>query len=466
MKLLDKLLKSSGQNKYGDFMPAAIEVLETPPSPAGRLTLWLLIFFVVATIVWMTVGKIDEIASAPGSVIPQGYVKAIQSERDGVVEKLAVQDGQTVKKGDILVQLDNKVDAAEVQKLREDLDYYNMAIDSMEALLLGTPFEPSQKKYKYLRAEDMKEQSDWFSNKQATLKARENVSIAQIAAAKAKVTAEEANRDKYAALLVDSIEAEHRMKELNQTNSINEFQVFQYRKDRIDTQQNLVAEHAAILAVQAGVEEGAQRLLDARVEFFDEINSKIIEDWGIRDKVELELIRAERADQATVIRAPVDGRVATMAVHNEGVVVKAGEPLLTVVPLGQKLQVEAWVSNRDIGFIKTGQKVDVKVATFDFQKFGVIPGKVLRISPDAGEVGIARQENAGSTGEATNIPEKKYSYRAIIELERDYITIDEQKIKFTPGMVVTAEIKTGQRRIIQYFLDTFRKYANDSLRER
>ncbi|MFA6075548.1 MAG: HlyD family type I secretion periplasmic adaptor subunit [Negativicutes bacterium] len=466
MKLLNKLLKSRGRDNYGEFLPAAIEVLETPPSPAGRLTLCLLIVFVVAAISWMIIGKVDEVASATGSIVPQGYVKAIQSERDGVINKILVTDGQLVKKGDILVELDGKVDRAEVKKLHEDLDYYNMAIDSMEALLLGIPFQPTQDKYKYLRPEDMKEQQDWFSNKQATLRARENVAIAQIDAAKAKVTAEEATRDKYAALLTDVREQERRMQELNKNNSIEEFQVFQYRKERVNTQQSLATEHAAILAVKAAVVEGKARLIDARVEFFDEINSKIMEDWEARDKIELSLIRAERVNQANIVRAPVDGRISTMAVHNEGVVVKTGEPLLTVVPSGQKLQVEAWIGNRDIGFIRVGQVADIKIATFDFQKYGVIRGKVLRISPDAGEVGVSRQENAGSTGEATNIPEKKYSYRATIELDQDYMMIDGQKVMFAPGMVVTAEVKTGKRRIIQYFLDTFRKYANDSLRER
>jgi len=466
MKFLNRLLKSRSQDNYGEFMPAAIEVLETPPSPAGRLTLWLLVSFVIAAIAWMIIGKVDEVASAPGSVVPQGYVKAIQSERDGVIDKILVTDGQSVKKGDILVELDGAVDEAEVKKLREDLDYYNMAIDSMEALLLDIPFNPTQAKYKHLRPEDMKEQQNWFTNKQATLQARENVARAEIAAATAKVTVEEANRDKYAALMVDVSEQERRIKELNKSNSIEEFQVFQYREKRVNNQQDLIAEHAAILAVKASVVEGKERLIDARAEFFDEINQKIIEDWEARDKIELDLIRAERADKANIVRAPVDGRVATMAVHNEGVVVKAGEPLLTVVPVGQKLQVEAWISNRDIGFIHVGQQADIKIATFDFQKYGVINGKVLRISPDAGEVGVSRQENAGSTGEATNIPEKKYSYRATIELDQDSMMIAGQKIMFTPGMVVTAEVKTGQRRIIQYFLDTFRKYANDSLRER
>ena len=162
-----------------------------------------------------------------------------------------------------------------------------------------------------------------------------------------------------------------------------------------------------------------------------------------------ELIKAEQHGKLLRLRAPVSGTVQQLAVHTVGGVVTPAQPLLIIVPQEQSLEVEAFIENKDIGFVFAGQDAEVKIETFPFTKYGTIPAKVLDVSSDA-----------------INDEKRGLVYSARVRLARSTVQLEHKTVNLSPGMAATAEIKTGRRRVIEYFLSPLMQYKNESLRER
>jgi hemolysin D len=170
------------------------------------------------------------------------------------------------------------------------------------------------------------------------------------------------------------------------------------------------------------------------------------------------------------LTAPVDGVVQQLAIHTIGGVVTPAQSLLVVVPSDSRLEIEAMVSNSDIGFVHAGQQVEIKVDTFNFTRYGLLRGEVLSISQDA-LIGDRSQERSGdrAPGAASETSEPKGQqliYSARISLNRNQMQIDDRMVNLSPGMAVTAEIKTGSRNILSYLLSPLRRYRQEALRER
>jgi len=182
------------------------------------------------------------------------------------------------------------------------------------------------------------------------------------------------------------------------------------------------------------------------------------------------VIKAERRTTLQVLTAPVDGVVQQLAVHTNGGVVTPAQALLVVVPLDSHLEIEAMVSNHDIGFVHVGQQVEIKIDTFNFTRYGLLHGEVLNVSQDA----ITREkppdksnEKAPSAETATSEPKgQELNYAARVSLDRTQMQVEDKLVNLSPGMAVTAEIKTGSRRIISYLLSPLVRYNQEVLRER
>ena len=186
-----------------------------------------------------------------------------------------------------------------------------------------------------------------------------------------------------------------------------------------------------------------------------------------------DLIKAARKTGLQQLTAPVDGTVQQLAVHTVGGVVTPAQALLVVVPADSHLEIEATVSNRDIGFVRPGQTADIKVDTFNYTRYGLLHGKVEGVSADA--VTPDKREDApnakptgldkeGSAASDTGSREPVYSAR--VSLEKTTMVIDDQSTELLPGMAVTVEIKTGSRRMISYLLSPLLRYGHESMRER
>ena len=435
------------KREENEFLPAVLEVTETPPSPIARIALWTLMLILVTGLLWTIFGHVDEVAVAPGKVIPTGQVKVIQSQYAGVVKAIKVRDGQEVKEGEALIELDETTSAAELSQIRKQVGYYRLQVRRLEAEQNGTPFNPE------ITADidplEVEMQKRLFDGRTSEIRQRLAQADARVAEQRALQISTAATLQKYTSLLAVSQEMEKRMKKLLDQEAVSYFAYLQYEARRIEYEQNVAAQQAEISRVQSTLNQALRERDSLAAERARDIASRIVDDRKQLMNYEEELKKAEQKHRQSTITAPVTGRVTQLDVHTLGGVVTAAQPLMVLVPEGTTLEVEAWAANKDIGFLRVGQAAEVKIDTFNFQRYGTIDSTVSVISADAKE-----------DKERGNV------YRILLKLDRQDMEVAGRFVPLSPGMSATAEIKIRQKRIIEFFLDPFRKYKSEALRER
>lgn len=220
-------------------------------------------------------------------------------------------------------------------------------------------------------------------------------------------------------------------------------------QSRLDQERELAVQQAKLLELQASRREAEQRresiIAQTRRTMLDLQHESQQKSAALTQ----ELLKAEQRDRLTRLTAPVDGTVQQLAIHTQGGVVTEAQPLMAIVPKDQPVEVEAMLENKDIGFVGPGQEVEIKVETFTFTKYGVIHGTVLSVSEDAIE-----DEKRGLL------------YGLRIQLAQNHIRVGDREVPLTPGMAVSAEVKTDKRKVIEYFLSPLKQYVDESLGER
>ena len=446
-QLAERFDQVQRERDENEFLPAVLEVTETPPSPIARIILWTLMALLVVGGLWTLLGHVDEVAVAPGKIIPRGQVKVIQSEYKGSIKSIKVKDGQRVKMGDILIELDQTVSAADLSQMRKQVNFYRLQLERLEAEQLGLPFQPQVTAD--MDPVDVATQKKLFDSRTTEIRHRLSQSEAKIAEQRAQLMTAETNLRKYTELLAIAVERESRMQELLKENAVSLFAVLEYQSKRIELEQSAAAQQSEIQRVNSALQQSLQEWAGIKSERDKEIATKVVDDRKQLRAYEDELKKAEQKNRQSTLVAPVDGRVAQLSVHTVGGVVTEAQALLVVVPDGTTMEVEAWAANKDIGFLRVGQTAEVKVETFNFQRYGTIDATVTEISADA-----------------TEDKAKGLVYRMMLRLERQDVDVSGQNAALSPGMSATAEIKIRQKRIIEFFLDPFRKYKSEALRER
>ncbi|MBX7146685.1 MAG: HlyD family type I secretion periplasmic adaptor subunit [Alphaproteobacteria bacterium] len=432
-----------------DFLPAAMEVLETPPSPAGRSLAILISVFVGIAIIWACVGKVDIIAVAQGKIVPSGQTKTIQAFEMGIVKRIEVIDGQEVKAGDLLIELDTTTSEADSERLSKELMNYQLDAARLRAILsdgdINKAFIPpagaDDTKIR-LQIDLLKSQRAEFLNHLAALDREYEQSRANIAAI-------DAQRKKLEATIP-------LMKERVKSRQILADKDLAPRMTLLELQQQLISMEQDLTATQARSNEARAQMSSierqkeqARAEFRRTRLAELADAEQRISSLQQELIKAEQRQVQQKLVSPVDGTVQQLAVHTIGGVVQPAQPLMIIVPKQARLESEAMVLNRDIGFVATNQEASVKLEAFPFTRYGTINGKVVVVSHDA-----IQDEKMGLI------------YAIRVELEKSTMNVDGKTVQLSPGMTTTIEIKTGKRRIIDYLLSPLQKYSDESLRER
>ena len=452
------------------FLPAALEIVETPPSPIGRaIGLSILAAFCIA-LLWAVFGTVDIVATAPGKIIPSGRTKTVQPFESGVVRAIRVRDGQSVKTGDVLVELDPTMTEAERDHFKSDHISAELEVARLRAALSDKPgaleaFRPPagaspaliEMNKQYLLSQ-IAEQSGKLASLDRQLKQKQ-AERDTISAAVAKIEAT-------LPILTQKTEIRKYLFEKDLGSKLVYLTEYQ---ELINLQQDLLVQKSryqeADAALAALAETRSQAVAEYRRSRFEELAKAEQKAAGLAN----DLVKAEQRTRLQVLTAPVDGVVQQLAIHTIGGVVTPGQALLSVVPSDTHLEIEAMVSNRDIGFVHAGQQAEIKIETFNFTRYGLLPGTVLNVSQDA----IARdraQERSGPGGPAEPVGSEpkgqELSYAARVSLDRKTMQVDEKLVNLSPGMAVTVEIKTGSRRIIAYLLSPVTEYTHDMLRER
>ncbi len=452
------------------FLPAALEIVETPVPPlAGAIGGTIIALFCLA-LAWASFGHIDIVASASGKIIPSGRTKVVQPFETGVVRAIRVRDGQSVKAGEVLIELDPTMNEAERKHLQSDLIAAELDVARLTAALSDddpvASFHPPEGAGAALVATQRRFLAQQIEEHRAKLAALDG----QKAQKEAELSTILANVKKLEAVLpvlqqrVDIKEVLYSHSTGSKANYLEIYQTL------VETQQELAVQqsrsHEAEAAVMAIVESRAQ----TAAEFRRTLSGELVEAQRKAAGLGEDLIKATQRTQLQVLTAPVDGTVQQLAVHTVGGVVTPAQALLMVVPDNSHLEIEAMVSNHDIGFIHVGQDAEIKVDTFNFTRYGLIHGRVLSVSQDAithDKPQDKADDKAPGAEPSTSEPKgQELVYAARIALDRTRMQIDENEVNLSPGMAVTVEIKTGSRSVISYLLSPLVKYRQESLRER
>jgi hemolysin D len=453
------------------FLPAALEIVETPPSPIGRAIAFTIIAVFSIALAWACIGAVDIVAVAPGKIIPSGRTKTIQPFETGVVRAIHVHDGQSVSAGDTLIELDPTMSGAELGRFKSDLMAAQLEVARLRAALAGkddplAEFNPPDR-----APSDLIQMHRRFLVSQT---AEQNAKIAaldqQVAQKEAERATIQASIEKLKAIILplqERVEIRRHLfnKELgSKLLYLSELQDLVGQRQEILVQQSRYGEAEA--AIAALVETRSKTMAEYERGLLDDLTKAEQKAAGLAQ----DIIKAEQRTTLQTLTAPVGGVVQQLAIHTVGGVVTPAQALMLIVPAEARLEIEAMISNRDIGFVEVGQDAAIKIDTFNFTRYGLLHGKILIVSHDA----IARDKpqerlvdkQQGAETSSSEPKGQELVYAARVSLDRTEMEVENKTVNLSPGMAVTVEIRTGSRSIISYLLSPLIRYKHDSLRER
>jgi len=439
-KIEDKLSR-----REMEFLPAALEIVETPPPPAGRLLMWVIMLFFVIALVWSIWGQVDEVAIAPGKVIPAGYTKVIQAEDKGIVRKINVANGSVVKEGDILIELDTVLTEADVSLLEKQRGYYELNLARLYAERDKKRFTPPQGAS---RTDVIEQQVNLFNSRAAELQSKIDVLKEHELTAKAELNNSLKRHEKYVQIYPIIAEQKSRAETLVGDGTMSLFEYQNYQQREIEIKQDMLSAAEEVKRARHTVQEQEKELRRVKNEWDSDIAAMILDSQRQLLTIEEDLVKAKEKHRLSRISSPIDGVVQQLEVHTIGAVLSPAQPIMLIVPADSPIEFEIWLDNKDIGFVHAGQSAEIKVETFGFQRYGTLDAIVKSVAAES-----KQDETRGLI------------YQAFLISSRDYFIVGDQRVPLMSGMAVTGEIKIRQKRIIQYFLDTFRTYISESMRE-
>ncbi|MGY5796165.1 HlyD family type I secretion periplasmic adaptor subunit [Rheinheimera faecalis] len=427
------------------FLPAALEIEASPPAPFSRIILWAIMVLLVLAIAWACWGQIDITASAQGKLVPGAQVKVVQPLNAGVVQKIHVREGQKVKAGDVLLTLDGTIAGAELNRLTlqlNDVQQDSARTDLLQQRLLGD-FDANSLQTLSLH-QQLVFNSSWleFEAKQLGVQRQIDKLDAEVATTRLSI----GRIDKTLPLIAEQADS---MKQLLAKSLASRSQYLELELNRINQAESLSIEQAKLLQLAAAIKEAEQQKQVLHTEFQRQLSEMSNQYRRDAATLQQELIKAQSTNAQQQLLAPVDGTVEQLVLTTVGGVVTPAQELMRIVPLDQQLVAEAWLLNKDIGFVEVGQQAEIKLESFEFTKYGVIDGEISDISTDAIEL-----EGVGLV-----FPLK-------VKLKQHSIKAGNKTVTLGAGMAITVEAKTGERRIIEFLLSPIIKAVDEGVRER
>lgn len=459
-----------GENELA-FLPAALEIAETPPSPIGRAIAGTIAALSLVAFSWAALGQVDIVASAMGKIVPSGRVKLIQPYETGVVRAIHIRDGQKVEAGQILIELNPTMTVADEAHVKSDLIAAQLDVARLQAALSDSddpegsfhPPESASSDLIAMQRHFLAKQVDEFRAKLASLdsqRAQKEAENATVAAGIGKLEASEP-------LIQQRVEIQKALADKGLGSKLTYLESLQ---SLTDNQQEQKVQRSRLNETRAAIAALTETRVQEAAEFRSKLFSELTESERKVAGLSEDLVKAKERTKLQLLTAPVSGVVQQLSVHTVGGVVTPAQQLAVIVPADTTLEIEATVSNRDIGFVHSGQDVQIKVDTFDFTRYGLLQGKIIGVSQDAVIRDTASdrpdQKPAGSERRSSEPNGQELNYIARISLDRTDIQVGKTLARLSPGMAVIVEIKTGTRSVLSYLLSPLMKYTNDVLRER
>lgn len=439
------------------FLPAALSLQETPPHPAPRRALWAVIGLFVIALLWAFFGQVDIVAVAPGRIVVSEGTKLVQPLEASVVKAIYVRNGDKVKAGQLLIELDSTMAKAESSRVVQERAAALSEMWRTRALL--SSLETSQAPV-LPKAADGNPLVSQGQESLVQIKAQLTAEWQGILAQRSKLQADVVTRQAEIATVIEQIgkiqatlpivrQRDVDFQALAKQGYVSAHDGQDRAKARIEMERDLLTLQAQLGQAKAGLRQGEQAQAAWQADTYRTLNERYAKADLAQRQLSEDSNKASQRERQTVLIAPTTGTVQQLAVHTVGGVVSPAQVLLVVVPDQAKVTAEVTLENKDVGFVSSGQNAEIKLETFPYTRYGTVPAKVTTITADA-----VNDEKRGAIFPAT------------LTLAQSDIDVDGRLIKMTPGMNVTAEIKTGKRRVIDYLLSPVQGHVQESLRER
>ena len=449
-----QLGESKRDQQQLEFLPAALEVLERPPSPAGKLLGRIIIALFAIAVAWACIGKVDIVAVAEGKIISKSRIKDIQPLEKGVVKAILVTEGERVKSGQPLVELDQTLTAAEQTRLTQDLHFTQLNWLRQRALLkalqgeVERPVLEQQKSIK-LTAQEKSMHAQLLQQEWLDYQSRINTYLSQKNEREAALQGNQAKLQQLKLTLPLVTRRAEAMQKLVVKHMAPEMEYLKLEQERIEQKQTLITHQKQQQQFTYAIETATQQLNTYKAEATHQSLTKMDEYQRQINSLTQQLTQASDTNAKQTLYAPVDGTVQQLAVHTIGGVVTEAQVLMKLVPRDDHLEVEAVLENKDIGFVFKGQPAEIKVNTFNFTKYGIVDAEVTDLTSDA----IVDEQ-------------KGLVYKLRLKMQQTQMQIDGRTVDLLPGMTVSAEVKTGKRRLIEYVMSPLLRKTSESVRER
>lgn len=433
IKFFKCFLSDEEKNDAYEFLPIIAEIEEEPLNPLGRTTFWIIIALIFCTILWLFFGKVDIVVTARGKIIPDGEIKIIQPLETGVVKNILVKEGDYVRKEQVLVKLDTSTTKPELDAIGKNLSYVQSENKRLNALANNQNYETDN-----LTQQELFKSSIEDLRNQLKAKRMEANQISE------QIHSAQAEKNNYSKLLALNLEKEQRMNNVIDIIAYNELE--KVKMENMNYRTNISTLNSRISELIHQRNKITQEANYIKSNFKTQLLTQLTERELKEISLESDIEQIKFRNQKRIITSPVDGYVNTMLIHTIGGVVTPAKELLTIVPVNTPLCAKATVLNKDVGFVKEGMPVQIKIDTFDFQKYGMLEGVVTKISKDSIE-----DEKQGLV------------YDVFITPNTKSLNIDGNMQEISTGMGLTAEIKTGKRRIIEFFIYPIIKYWSEAV---
>ncbi len=430
------------------FSSAALALQIRPPSHVIRMVTLGICAMTAIGLLFASLAKMDIVVSAQGKVIPAGKSKVVQPLEPGVVRAVHVRDGQSVHAGDVLIELDPTSTGADRDRVQRE--YWEAQADVLRttAQLEGKKsFVPPAEMPMEIKAN----QTVILQGRNAEQHAKMASLDADMTKRRADVEAIQTNVTQLKSSLPLIAQKYQMREELAKTGHIAQTTVIDSKLELINAEKELAVQGSRLKESTANYQAAVEQRSQALAEFRARTSTELVEAVKKRDAAQQEYIKANQRWTQQTLKAPIDGVVQQLAVTTVGGVVTAAQPLLTVVPENTPLEIEAQVINRDVGHLRVGQRVINKIETYDFTRYGYIEGEVLWVGTDA-----VQDQKLGLV----------YPVRIKLAQTETPHAVNGRKGTVTAGMNVTADIRTDERRMIEYLLAPMLRYKQEALRER
>ena len=443
-----------------DFSPPLLRIQEKPPPPLAGWMLRLLVALLAAVLLWAVFGRLDIVAVADGKLVPSSYLKIVQPAEQGIVKEILVREGEKVEAGQVLIRMDAALTDADVKAIQADYDNKRLALRRIDAQLagrlLGRRGDDPPELFAQVNAQhaaNVRAYESALGQERSLLdKTRHDLAAAQ------------ATKAKLEQVLPHYIEQERAFEKLTKDGFAGRIMYTDKQRERIEKEQDLRTQEFTIRSNQALIAQSEQKIAQITADYRRQLQTERVDVAAQLERAGQELAKLSHRHALLELRAPQAGIVKDLATHTVGTVAAPGTILMTLVPEGDKLVAEIWVSNQDVGFVREGQQAKLKLTAFQFQKYGLLEGKVLHVNADATEAPSANTRSDALSGR--DRPMGPLAFRALVELGSQTLVTDGERYALQPGMQVAGEIHLGTRSILEYLLSPVQKAFHEAARER